>query len=314
LIASSRYCRKFFDVSFDADTYEAAITKLAFIIAETKVDWVIPSDARTTRFLAASKHALDVNVFPVPQPEIFDLLNDKSRFIQLCSELGIPHPASKLVACKAQLAEALDRSGMGESAIVKPTDKSAGIGFFKIDRSELAAIQSRIDYAPILLQEFVEGEDISLSLYCDRGEPIAAVPYRRDQHGCDFFSNVQFLEYALLITRFTKFDGVINFDARVSPDGSMALLECNPRFFYPVHATMVAGLNFVGLGLAHPTGGAPGSCYTLHKRVRWTGRFLRDAVTPWKIRKHDVSMFYYKARDPLPLALIRFLTSADEGC
>jgi hypothetical protein len=311
LLATSRYCKRYFDVCFDIDKYEVAAYELNAIVSKIGADWIIPSDAVTTRFLGTVKHLMITNAFPVPSPLVFDTLNDKSRFICLCSQLGIPHPKSILVARKDELSSALDRAGIGTPAVVKPLNRASGIGVFKFERNELSRIESLIDYKPILLQEFIEGEDISLSLFCRAGEPFAAVTYRRNDEFCDFLQNGSFLEYGLAITRHMKFEGVINFDARVSPEGSVILLECNPRFFFPVHPTMIAGINFVQLGLDQSTPCRPNACITLIKRVRWTK--MRDIFTPWKIEVHDLSMLLYKLRDPFPLLLIRYFTDANES-
>jgi predicted ATP-grasp superfamily ATP-dependent carboligase len=309
VLAASHYCKGYFGICFDIDNYESAADKLNAIVFKIGADWVIPSDAVTTRFLGAVRHLISTKAFPVPSPSVFDILNDKSRFMRLCSQLAVPHPKSELVAQKAELTAALDRAEIGTPVVVKPLNRASGIGVFKFERNELQRIETLIDYEPILLQEFIEGEDISLSLFCRGGSPFATVTYHRTDQFCDFFQNDLILKYGLAITRYTNFEGVINFDARVSPDGSVTLLECNPRFFFPVHQTMIAGINFVRLGLEHFASHSRNGCLTLNKRVPLTK--MKDVLTG--IKTNDLSTLFYKLRDPFPLIMLRYFSDVSES-
>ena len=47
-----------------------------------------------------------------------------------------------------------------------------------------------------------------------------------------------------------KLDGVFNFDARIEADGTVWLIECNPRFFFTMDAAMVSGANFAKIEIA----------------------------------------------------------------
>ena len=41
----------------------------------------------------------------------------------------------------------------------------------------------------------------------------------------------------------------------LTPDGAVHYLECNPRFFYKINLSMIAGVNFVAHGLPHSAHG-----------------------------------------------------------
>src|SRR5262245_25978149 len=79
ILAASRYCKGYFGICFDIDNYEMAADELNAIVSKIGADWIIPSDAVTTRFLGAVRHLVATNTFPVPSPAVFDTLNDKSR-------------------------------------------------------------------------------------------------------------------------------------------------------------------------------------------------------------------------------------------
>jgi hypothetical protein len=52
-------------------------------------------------------------------------------------------------------------------------------------------------------------------------------------------------------------EGVYNFDMIAADDGKLYYLECNPRFFYKINLSMLAGINFVALGLENDAGSVP---------------------------------------------------------
>src|SRR6476620_2529165 len=61
------------------------------------------------------------------------------------------------------------------------------------------------------------------------------------QHGTDNAGRRKFRK----IIQATNYSGVIGFDLRQRDDGRFVFLECNPRFWYNMELTMLAGANFV---------------------------------------------------------------------
>ncbi len=93
-------------------------------------------------------------------------------------------------------------------------------------------------------------------------------------------------------------DGVFNFDMRLAPDGSIYYLECNPRFFFKINLSMLAGVNFVAMGMA--AAGLATAAPEAVERVRLPKALAAAALTaPWTITARDLKMLWYLGRDPI---------------
>src|SRR5262249_5240659 len=99
--------------------------------------------------------------------------------------------------------------------------------------------------------------------------------------------------------RHCKFHGVINFDARMAPDGSVELIECNPRFFFPIDLIMILGVNFVEVGISGLD--QTQTLVVMHdKRLRLPKRLLIDLFSVRKFEPRDWQHIRHKLSDPLP--------------
>ncbi|AAU90618.1 hypothetical protein MCA0146 [Methylococcus capsulatus str. Bath] len=302
-LALSRYCKGF--VPYPRDFVEEDSTELVCIVNDLiyklGIDYVIPGCGDTTRLLGEIGSRLHARCFPVPPPSVFDTLNDKSKFASLCLDLGMPHPASVLLAGPAELKSMYDSGQLHFPLIAKPVDAYGSEGVVKLEALSVQVNLDKIDYSPILLQEFVEGEDVCISLFCVQGVCKRQVVYKR-KRGISFIEHDSLSDLAQAVARHLNFDGVICFDARLAPDGkSVYLIECNPRFWYNMDFAMVAGVNFVGLGIdpvGHESRAATkkafSSPYSLALKV----------FTPWRINAQDVAMFRYWLADPIPFLWI----------
>ena len=105
-LARSLFCQSFHYLPFEDGFGRTSIPFINRLCDQLSIDWVIPSDAHTTRFLTENKAALGPKSYPVPDTATFELLNDKSAFIGLCQNLDIPTPQTEVLPNKQQL---LDR-------------------------------------------------------------------------------------------------------------------------------------------------------------------------------------------------------------
>lgn len=303
-LALSRYCKEF--ALYPGDIGEENTSDLVKVIndlsAKWNIDYVIPGCGTTTRMLGLTKGCLRSKCFPVPSSEVFDTLNDKSRFIDLCRKLNIPHPSSVLLADASELRVKYDAGQLHFPLIAKPVDGYGSSGVVKLEARYADAAINTIDYKPVLLQDFVEGEDICISLFCVEGVCTHRVIYKR-KGGIYFFAHDSLSAAAQTIARHFKFSGVICFDARMAPDGSIRLIECNPRFWYNMDFALVAGINFVGLGIG---GGAASSGAPAREGRTFSSpySFASKLFFPWTIGAQDVAMLRYWLADPIPLLFI----------
>lgn len=286
----------------------AAADEIDRVADELGAAMVIPGDVRAVRLLAGLRDRLRAACFPVPTAPVFDLLNDKWRFGQLCGELGVPYPAARLFADQADLRAAAGRGELTFPIIVKPVDQAGGRGVVVLrsidelrDRGGRAGLRAgAIDYAPVLAQRFVDGDDICVSAFCRGGALLADVVYRKRGGDCLFTESPELVELAARVLGHVAFDGVANFDARVDRAGRVHLVECNPRFWYTMDMTLLAGVNFVALGLQAAVARDAGA-RTVGAVLRSNTSLLRALGAPWTMTSLDLTVLRHRLRDPVPV-------------
>jgi biotin carboxylase len=293
----SRYCRSYRESKFagDAETLLAEIRELA---KQKPIDIVFPSDDVSTRLLAALGDRLPVRCAPLPSLATFDLLNDKWNFTQFCLEHGVRAPQGWLFDSAAELRHAVDSGEIALPLTVKPTNRSGGFGVIHIrEPGEIAQIDA-VDYRPILVQRYIRGETIGISVLCDRGRVVAHATQRRDAERFQLFANPDLLDNITRLAALTGYHGPANFDAVLADeDGLSYLVECNPRFWYTIYLSMIAGLNFVDLAL-NRSSATPTETATLEHgdiRLSWWNTLTK----PWRASRLDWRFLAYDLSDPL---------------
>jgi biotin carboxylase len=245
-------CRSFHKLPFEDSFGAASVSLIMRLCEELRIDWVIPSDGPTTRFLTGAAAMLGSKSYPVPDTAIFDQLNDKSTFIALCQKLSLAIPLTGVFPGLNQVRERFRDGHLALPLVLKPIDREGGDGVVVL-RSEDAL--ERIDdltYAPVLVQEYVEGCDVSAFYLCQEGQVKREAVYYHGGYFIEFIEDQRIGDECRKIIQATSYSGVIGFDLRQRDDGSFVFLECNPRFWYNMELTMLAGANFVRAGVESP--------------------------------------------------------------
>jgi biotin carboxylase len=295
-LALSRYCLGFRSFSFDSIDPVRAAQMLDEEARRWRADIVLPGDLATTKFLARVRPHLRTTAFPLPDADALDSLGAKDRFMEVCRCLDIPHPEGIVFADRAALLEAVATKTVALPAIVKPLALAGGMGVARLDAANLLEIAARIDYAPILLQRFIEGIDRCITVYCREGQVLKQAIY---EHPGGVFRFVEDPELARLAARFASemnLTGVINFDARIDADGRMWMIECNPRFYFNMDVAMVAGLNFADWRVETAS---VGECV-----VRIPNALLRGVLRLRLPSSADLKMLWHWLKDPLVFVLV----------
>jgi ATP-grasp in the biosynthetic pathway with Ter operon len=298
----SRYCKGFIRSARPiAGAFDHALAAEINRCSRTlDIQMIVPADISSTRSLIAVTHLLDRPCFPMPDLSAFDLLNDKWQFNQLCRTLEITCPESHLFPDVPSLE--LEISRFCTRRIAKPLSMDGGVGCVTFERTDAPKSLSAIFYKPVLVQEFIPGEDISTGVFCVSGEIRAFLAYRyHHQTHVTFFDEAIFAEIARL-ARHLKLEGVFNFDMRLAKDGRIFFLECNPRFFIKLAMSMIAGINFVALGL--------GGCQAVdaprqrgETTIRFPKAILASLHSPWSLSRKDWEALKFVLRDPIPYML-----------
>jgi predicted ATP-grasp superfamily ATP-dependent carboligase len=198
-------------------------------------------------------------LFPVAQPDQLWMLDNKWSFYQFQREHHLPVPETVLVESMDQL-EKVEESGLKFPLIVKPVQMEDGIGVRKLHSLAEARAHVRTDdpahQFPLLFQEFIPGTDIDLSILADNGTVIAWTIQKWLPDGTlAFVEDEQILDLGRRMAASSQFHGVAHFDMRRDErDGSVKILECNPRFWATLRESMWNGTNFVERGIRLCTG------------------------------------------------------------
>lgn len=299
-LALSRYCRKFQPFSFVRHDMEEAAARVDACARDGGADMVLPSDIETTKFLARVKPYLATPVFPLSAPEAIEQLASKDRFMQLCRELNVLHPNGLVMADRSALLKAIAAGRIPLPAILKPLNLAGGMGIMRIDRTNARELAETIDYAPILAQEFIEGVDRCITLFCRNGKTSKQVVYEHPGGVFRFFEDDALAKIASRFVSALNLTGVINFDARIDAGGRVWMIECNPRFYFNMDVAMVAGLNFAD-GTAIDAS-APDS--VADQQIRIPTALLRALLRFQKPSWHDLKMLWHWLKDPLIFALV----------
>jgi len=290
---------------------ERLATVLKSINAAHEVLAVVPSDVGSAGALHDAKPFMDgIPAFPVSSPETLDMMDDKWRFQKFLEENDIPAPRSILISEPGDIGR-IASMGITFPAVVKSLYGESGHGVFVAKTAQDAEryLQSGSHYAclPLLVQEFVPGLDADLSILCEGGEVRAQIlQIRRNGYILEFAHNDFVTEIGRRIARAADFSGVANIDLRIDEaTGEATVIECNPRFWYTLQASMWRGLNFPDLGMklargeAVPAAAAPeDGLYYLHgglvKKVLWNP--LR-----WNtLRAYNMRGLLQAMTDPMP--------------
>lgn len=293
----SRACRAFFPAPVSKENFQDLPPDLVNrICADRQIGYILPSDSATTRYLTTNRNRLGAQCYPVPSTEVFDVLDNKFLFSELCRELELPYPRSHFAVDEAALVAMAESGRIRSPSVAKPLSMAGSFGVTKLVWNSPAELPGQVSYSPILVQDYISGTDVSAFFLCRGGADIACVLYRRDQEKTEFLDMPPILEACRRINRHFSYDGVLGFDIRIGPDGSFYFLECNPRFWYNMHITQMAGLNFVALGFeSHQPSGVVLSIRNVS--VTNLRAVLRKAATHWVLDKLDRQVLRYFGSD-----------------
>jgi len=296
----SRKCKRFVLSSaiIHGDRDEALALEINCLVRELGVSLVMPGDAPSTRALIASRDLIEAPCFPMPSLDQFDLLNNKWAFAQLCEKLGILYPATRLLPDAATLAQEIAAGRLRIPLVAKPLSRSGSGGVVILDGVDDESRLSAINYQPVLVQTLIPGQDIGASVYARAGkiEAFVAHWYRRRVYST-FHNDQIYSDIAKIVSHF-GLDGVYNFDMISAPDGTVHYLECNPRFYFKINLSMIAGINFVERGLP---GAKPGAASIPDgAQVRLPEAVLVAFASLRRYSKRDWAMVAYICSDLVP--------------
>lgn len=207
---------------------------VAEIVRQRRIDLVVPAFEEGF-YLARYAELLPAPLF-APPFETIARLHDKSRFAELCRDLGLRTPRTMVVTSRADLRAAI---GQFDDFVARPAFSRGGMVYLtnhgpRADESTVDDCEPTQDN-PWLVQEYVDGDDACSFSVARQGKVVVHCPYRPSIPAPGGFS-IQFssiedfgsLEVTSRICAELGYDGFIGFDYRRTKDG-LVMIECNPR-------------------------------------------------------------------------------------
>jgi biotin carboxylase len=232
----------------------------------------------------------------MPTPADFDTLNNKWSFSRHCLAQGVACPESWLFSGVRELRRWIVARRLPLPLIAKPLDWDGGHGVCLLPAEGWDKALGGIDYAPMIVQRWIDGDDIGAAAFCHEGHVASFLAHRYERGVYEAFPDPAIRDAIERILKPLATSGVFNFDMRRDAQGRVYFLECNPRFFFKIALAMEAGFNFVQCGLGRMSASAPSDTVT----VRRPAAAILRAATTARLSKRDTAHWAHLWADPLP--------------
>lgn len=244
-IALSSYCTKFYEIQGDMFNSDNKLLEMIYNInLKDKGDVLIPVDLEAMCYIG-NNIAQIKKIIPtmlVSPANLIQQLHNKWEFYLLLSSLDMPTPRTFLLDC---VPLSNDSFPLEFPVLTKPMDGGGGEGiqYFKTKKAFNEDILGLT--LPLIVQEYIPGQDIDLSAFCINGSLMAWTIQEQSLGSLNFVKNEEALKICTNVLNMTNYSGVVHFDLRIDArDNSLKFLECNPRFWGSVYESAKAGVNF----------------------------------------------------------------------
>lgn len=252
---------------------------------QNEVDVVLPLATEELLTFAENKERIKQTCGTrvcISETESIRISNEKAKLFETLSDAGIPVPAYRIVNSAQEFLEACRELGYPEITVcMKPSFAHGGRGFRTIEhthytdhmlleskpeKSSISIEEARRllenlqTFPEMLVMEYLPGREYSVDLLCSAGVPIVIVPRSRDEirSGISFVGTVEYNKEAIDICqrlcKEIRFEGPIGVQLKQAKDGTLRVLEVNPRLHGSVVLSVAAGANLPYLALKNCLG------------------------------------------------------------
>lgn len=256
MLRLSRHCAAYAQVAEDGPDLAAArpesVAAAVRLARERGVDLVVPVDVPGGIFASSLRPLLpELPFYPFTPADTLKVLDNKWTFYGFLQKNGIAAPKTWLLENAAQAA------ALPLPLVLKPLSEAGGTGV--IVARDAAARDARLAGTskhlrfPTLAQEYIDGEDVSLSFLADRGKLLAwSVHMRRRDGAVAYLVDDRVVDNGRKIAAASGYTGMANVD--MCYDGAarsrVFVLECNPRFWGTYKYTLGLGIDYLERGFA----------------------------------------------------------------
>jgi len=195
-------------------------------------------------------------IFPVMNADQLRSVHDKSSLAETLSSLNLPQPAHHGVFLTVDDIDAVAEL-LPYPVMVKPLEGSDCVGVERVDTAEQLRAHVRSGKPgfspPVLVQDYVPGHDIDMSLLADHGTIAAWTIQTRttsNPHVIDLVREEEILETVSELIDKIGFHGIAHIDLRHDDRaGHPVIIELNPRVYGSIQYSAWAGVNLPYLGV-----------------------------------------------------------------
>lgn len=204
--------------------------------------------AATTLLGELADELWDYQIAPVSDTALVESVHDKWSFAGHMRRLGLAHPTTELIDQRSDL-DALD---LAFPQIVKPLADSSGRGITRVDSEH--ALRQRIESEPlpVIVQQFIEGRDIDISILADHGRIVAwaVQSWNPQTRRLEFFEDRRLYDVCAEFVADTGYHGLGHMDMRIdTATDQLYAIEFNPRSWGSINYAAWAGVNFPALAV-----------------------------------------------------------------
>ncbi len=250
-------------LSFEAS--EGVASELAIALGELSRKHapcvIIPADPAAMVAVNLARPRVGCAIFPIPDSACVLEFDDKGAFNSFCVKADIPMPMSLTFAHKRHMGFDDTTRRLGLPFVVKPINKTGGEGYRLIgSEPDLERLLEQEDYAyaPLVAQEFIDGEDIDISLLAVEGDILNIAVQRNSGGTVTFIRDEAAVEIAHRVAGASRYSGLLHLDGRRDRhSGELKLIEANPRGWGSMKAATWCGLDFISAGISVALGYVP---------------------------------------------------------
>lgn len=238
----------------DNEEYFKAIADL---VKRLNIDVILPVSTRGIKFAATRYQALsELAALPsLPSLQSFRTANNKWLLTEISHQHHIPVPRSISVTCDSTFYQQLP--SLAYPVLLKPIARQGGRGICQfenpVDVQRFLEAQDEEQFkGKYLVQSYVPGSDLGLSVLCRNGEILAFTIQEGivaqnfgPLKAMRFVNHEQVLENGRKLVSALGWSGVAHIDMRYDRrDGQVKVLEVNPRYWLSLLGSLVVGVNF----------------------------------------------------------------------
>lgn len=273
--AALRYSfrKKFFSPintdKYNMDNNRVVLDALLSAVEDKKIDVVVPIEEDVHKIISKNLNLVHskVKTSPIAPIDVYEAATNKWKLGELCKEHKIPYPKTVYVEGTALSENKI--KNLHFPVLIKPENGHGGLNIKLIySKNELEGFFNSnpdLSMGNYLLQEYVKGYDIDMSLLAKDGKILAYTIQKgfisrtsvfAASAGIQFLYNEQLYNIIDRLIKKLNFSGIAHIDLRYDENqDEFKVIEVNARYWGSLTGSLLAGVNFpylaclVGMGI-----------------------------------------------------------------